>query len=257
MTDPLAPGGPGSPDPRQNPDDRRESDALSESDAATQPTPAPWPDAAAQPAPARWPDAAPPAQPGAWGTSAGSQPDATAPMDAPPPIAPPPPISPPPPLEAAPATAAKPGSRKAGLIAVAILVVPLAIILWAVRDNKSADDLKVGDCFNVPTATEVQTIESHPCTESHTGEVFHVATYSDDGTTYPISLSFDRFADTSCTPVFAAYVGADFDARPDLSIGYFFPTRDGWGQGDRVITCYVGMADESAMTTSLKGSGTP
>jgi hypothetical protein len=141
------------------------------------------------------------------------------------------------------------------LIAVAILVVPLALILWAVKDNVAADDLKVGDCFNVPTATTVKTIEHHPCTESHTAEVFHVATYTDSATTYPISLRFNSFANDACAPVFETYIGADRASRTDLSVGYFFPTSDGWAGGDRAITCYVSKADKAPMTSSLKGSG--
>lgn len=154
-------------------------------------------------------------------------------------------------------TDGQPLGRKGKLIALLVLVVPLALIIWAVKDNVSADDLKVGDCFNIPSATTVSTIQHFPCTESHTAEVIHVTTFTDDGTTYPISFRFDSFAGTACTPVFQTYVGAALDSKPDLSIGYFFPSRDGWAKGDRAITCYVNRADGAPMTSSLKGSGTP
>ena len=39
--------------------------------------------------------------------------------------------------------------------------------------TKAAADLKAGDCFNVPTTTTFQTVETRPCAEAHTGEVFH------------------------------------------------------------------------------------
>jgi putative regulator of septum formation len=244
MTDPVVPSGPGSPDRRVTPDGSDRPDAPLPPPPAFQPEPAPPPAPPGPPAATTWSAPSAPPSPlaptqveaAAWGTPApaGSGPEA-----------------------ATPPTGSKPGSRRAGLIAVAILVVPLALILWAVKDNVAADDLKVGDCFNVPTATTVKTIEHHPCTESHTAEVFHVATYTDSATTYPISLRFDSFANDACTPVFQTYVGADIDSRDDLSVGYFFPTSDGWAKGDRTITCYVAKADESAMTTSVKGSGNP
>ena len=219
MTDPIVPSGPGSPDPHVGTE-------LDGEPAAPPPIAPPAPLAPTQ------------VEAAAWGTPAAAAPGVA--------VAAPPPT-----------TGSKPNSRRAGLIAVAILVVPLALILWAVKDNVAADDLKVGDCFNIPTATTVKTIEHHPCTESHTAEVFHVATYTDSATTYPISLRFDSFANDACTPVFATYIGADIDSRTDLSVGYFFPTSDGWAGGDRAITCYVAKADEAPMTSSLKGSGNP
>lgn len=150
-------------------------------------------------------------------------------------------------------TDGQPLGRKGKLIAILILVVPLAIILWAVKDNVTSDDLKVGDCFNVPSGTTVSTIQHFPCTETHTAEVIHVTKFTDDGS-YPISFRFDSFVQTACIPVFQTYVGTDIDSAPDLSIGYFFPSRDTWSSGDRVITCYVVRKDEGPMTKSVKGS---
>ena len=217
MTDPNAPGG--SPDPRLNPDGSQREPAQPSFQGAPQP------------------------EPQAWNAPAGSEPVGAPPMaDAPVPAAP---------------AGPQPAGKRGILIVLLVLVLPLALIIWAVKDNVAADDLKVGDCFNVPSGTTVTTITHFPCTESHTAEVFHVTTYTESGTAYPLSINFDSFVDTACTPVFATYVGASLDARPDLSFGYFFPSRDGWGKGDRAITCYVGKADESAITTSLNGSGTP
>ena len=136
------------------------------------------------------------------------------------------------------------------------IVVFLAVVLFAVRNNVKADDLKVGDCFNIPTGASIQTVEHHACTESHTAEVFHVAEYTGDGTSYPISLTLNRFVDTACAPVFETYVGGTIDSTPDLSIGYFYPSRDGWSGGDRTITCYVARTDEGPTTESAKGAAT-
>ena len=151
-----------------------------------------------------------------------------------------------PPTSAAP----KPGGRRAVII-VGAIVVFLAVVLFVVRNNVSADDLAVGDCFNTPNGTTIQTVEKHPCNESHNAEVIFVGEYSGDS--YPISLSLDSYIDDSCVPAFESYVGRSLDSDPELSISYFYPTRDGWDSGDRTVTCYVTQPDESPMTESLKG----
>ena len=133
-----------------------------------------------------------------------------------------------------------------------MIVAFLAIVLYLVRNNVAADDLTVGTCFDIPTATSIQTVEQHPCTESHNAEVIFVGDH--DGETYPISLTLDRYVEENCVPAFEPYVGTDLESSADLALGYFYPNRDGWDSGDRTITCYVAKADESPMTESLKGS---
>jgi len=151
---------------------------------------------------------------------------------------------------------ADPAAGKSGklrpVITIGVIVAFLAIVLFVVRNNVAADDLKVGECFNIPNGTTVQTVEKHPCTESHNAEVIFIGEYT-DGTTYPISLSLDRYIQSSCVPAFESYVGRAFDTDPALNVGYFHPTRDGWDSGDRTITCYISQPDESPMTKSLKG----
>lgn len=154
------------------------------------------------------------------------------------------------PADPAIATPAKqPGSKRPVIILVAIAIF-IGVVLFAVRDNRAADDLKVGDCFNVPNGTTVQTVETKPCNESHTGEVIFVGDY--DGDTYPISLSLDRYIQDSCVPAYESYLGRAFDSEPEMTVGYFHPTREGWDGGDRTVTCYVSQLDESPMTESLK-----
>jgi len=133
------------------------------------------------------------------------------------------------------------------------IVAFLAIVLWVVRDNQSAADLAVGQCFDVPAGSaDVSTVTRHECTAAHDAEVFHVADYT--GATYPISLTLDSFIDDTCVPAFATYVGEDFDSNEDLTIGYFYPNRSGWDGGDRTVTCYVVREDEAKLTQSVKSS---
>jgi hypothetical protein len=155
-----------------------------------------------------------------------------------------------PPPDAPPRSAAQAG-KKRPVIIIGVIVAFLAIVLFAVRNNVAADDLKVGDCFNTTDKTTFQTVETQPCTQSHNAEVIFIGEYSGD--TYPISLSLNRYIDDSCVPAFESYVGRAIDSEPALSIGYFYPDRDGWNSGDRTITCYLAQPDKSPMTKSLKG----
>jgi hypothetical protein len=154
-----------------------------------------------------------------------------------------------PPTPAAAATA-KPGGRRAVII-VGLIVAFLAIVLFAVRNNVAADDLRVGDCFVIPNGTSIQTVEKLACTESHNAEVIFVGEH--DGTTYPISLTLDRYIDENCVPAFEPYVGRPFESDPAMTIGYFYPSRETWDSGDRTITCYVSQPDDGPMTESVKG----
>ena len=163
-----------------------------------------------------------------------------------------PPSEPPPSPDAA--TSGKQPGKMRTWIVIGVIVAFLGIVLFVVRNNVAADDLKVGTCFDIPTATSIQTVEQHPCTESHNAEVIFVGEH--DGDTYPISLSMDRYIEDNCVPAFESYIGTDIESSNDLDLGYFYPERDGWESGDRTITCYVAKSDESPMTESLKGSAT-
>jgi hypothetical protein len=162
--------------------------------------------------------------------------------------APPPPSTEPPGSGPAPA---QPG-RTRTIVVIGVIVAFLAIVLFVVRNNVSADDLAVGDCFNLPDGVTVQTVEKHPCNESHNAEVIFVGDYT--GETYPIALSLDSFIEASCVPAFEAYVGRAIDSEPELSLGYFHPTREGWDAGDKTISCYISQPDEGPMTESLKAT---
>lgn len=134
------------------------------------------------------------------------------------------------------------------------IVVFLGVVLWAVRDNQSADDLAVGTCFDVPGRdTGISTVTRHDCTEAHDAEVIHVAEYT--GPNYPIALTLDSFIDDTCVPAFATYIGEEFETSEELAMGYFHPSRDGWDGGDRTVTCYVVREDKAKLTESLKVAG--
>jgi hypothetical protein len=138
------------------------------------------------------------------------------------------------------------------VIALVAIGVFLAVVLFLVRNNQAADDIAIGTCFNVPATATIQTVEKQGCTDSHDAEVIHVAEYGES--TYPISLTIDRFVSDSCVPAFQAYVGKALEDS-GLTLGYFYPSRDSWDSGDRTVTCYAAREDGAKLTKSVKGSG--
>jgi len=278
MTDPIVPGGAGLPEQPATPANTDE----------------PAPDSGTQPAPdagSTWSTSEPTPEPAAPATDSGAgfgMPTGGS-FDAPaagsvgdptgtPPAAPGTPSESPWGAPSAPAPGApvggwtpgtplQPSSRpRAGrLRPIIIAVVIIAVVVGAVVINmvggKAVTDLQVGDCFDVPTlASEsdtVDTVQHHPCTQSHTGEVFFVGDFTGGTDAYPAVSDFDAFARNTCGPVFQTYVGTDLDSSPDLSIGYFYPLEDGWSSGQRSVTCYAEQTDESPMTSSVKGSEEP
>ena len=76
---------------------------------------------------------------------------------------------------------------------------------------------------------------------------------AEKGAPYPGVEVLFAYAETNCLPPFEAYVGLAYDAS-SLTAGSIVPKEDGWKNGQRSITCYVGSADETPVTGSLKGS---
>ena len=64
----------------------------------------------------------------------------------------------------APGAPADPAATKSGklrpVIIIGVIVAFLAIVLFVVRNNVAADDLKVGECFIIPNGTTVMTVAS-------------------------------------------------------------------------------------------------
>jgi hypothetical protein len=148
-------------------------------------------------------------------------------------------------------------SRNRSAFFFVVILAILGVVLYVVRDNTAPNDLKVGDCFDIPTAATIKTVVHHPCTEPHTAEVFDVVQYASSNANPPISFVIDGFVGDTCGPAFTTYVGKAVAAVPDLTVGYFYPSSDSWSSGDRTITCYVSKADESSLSKSLKGSAGP
>jgi hypothetical protein len=152
----------------------------------------------------------------------------------------PPPVAPP-----------KPASRLRTFLIFGVIAVFIGVVLYVVRNNVSADDLVVGQCFDVPDRSEdISTVEKFECNLAHDAEVFHIAEMTGDS--YPITLAFRNFVDEACIPAFATYVGRTYQEAEELDVGFFYPNSDGWDSGDRTVTCYIVRVDEAQMTQSVK-----
>ena len=136
------------------------------------------------------------------------------------------------------------------MISIGVLALILGGVLYAVRNSQSAGNLAVGTCFDVPTASDFSTVEKRECTESHDAEV--VLTSESTETTFPISLTLDRYLDDTCLPAAELYVGRTAETIDDLQLGLFSPTLDAWNDGKRTFTCYVMGVDGAKLTKSVK-----
>jgi Septum formation len=137
-----------------------------------------------------------------------------------------------------------------------ILLIVAGLVLSCDRIGGSAADLQVGECFDRPAETaEISDVQRQPCNEAHDAEVFLVVDHpAAEGDTYPITLTFGNFVDEQCKPAFKTYTGLDFDTATDLDLSYFYPTREGWSDGDREVTCYIARADDAKMTSSVRAA---
>lgn len=121
------------------------------------------------------------------------------------------------------------------------------------RLSGNAGDLAVGDCFDVPTtaAEEVDDVQHHPCTDSHTGEVIYVGDYP-DAATFPTEAEWRSHFAARCVPAFNAYTGIDYTVDTVFTMGFFTPTPGGWDDGDREVSCYATRIDGAALTASIR-----
>lgn len=147
--------------------------------------------------------------------------------------------------------------RIIGLGIVVVVVVAVVALSYLFRDelSRSAQVLRVGDCFEVPAGDRVDEVLHRACTEPHDGEVFVVDVYT-GGDTYPSTSAFEAWTREHCLgDAFTAYVGAAYDSRNDVSVGYLYPLEDGWRRGDRAMTCYLSPANGGSVSASYRAPG--
>jgi hypothetical protein len=125
------------------------------------------------------------------------------------------------------------------------------------RLSQSALDLVVGDCFKVPDGEEISDVQRSPCNEELDGEVFFVADFPTQDT-YPTEEAFTAWVQANCQgDAFTSYVGMTYEEATDIDFSWFFPTQEGWGNGDREMTCLLVPADGNPVSRSFRAGASP
>ena len=142
-------------------------------------------------------------------------------------------------------------SRLVGLL----LVAAAAGMLGCDQLPQSAADLAVGECFDEPSeTTDISEVQRRPCAGPHDAEVFAVLTHpAGPDIPYPVISGVDDFVEEQCVPLFKTYTGLDIDSQDELDMGWFYPNLQGWGDGDREVTCYL-VASEGQLTGSRRAA---
>ncbi len=110
---------------------------------------------------------------------------------------------------------------------------------------RDIDDLKAGDCFNVPGGDlfdERPLMYAVDCAQVHHGEVTAAKTAGtvDD----PDSETADRASEDACWKAQDEYA-MDTWALPEFAeMFYYAPSRQSWLQGDRLLLCVIGTTEE-------------
>ncbi|MDX1887752.1 DUF4190 domain-containing protein [Mycolicibacterium sp. 120270] len=130
------------------------------------------------------------------------------------------------------------GMAIAGLVlsalwAVGIVVVVAALLIFN-NGTVSATEVKSGDCLTeLPASGLVMTVDTAPCSEPHTGEIFSVMTMPDGD--FPGTFAIEEYQNR-CAPELAEYSPAAAE-DPDVGLFVLYPSEDSWEQGDRSVTC--------------------
>jgi len=105
--------------------------------------------------------------------------------------------------------------------------------------------IKVGDCLDDASSTgTVTTAPIVPCSEPHDSEAYKSVQMTDGA--FPGADAVTTQANEACAAAFPAFIGVPYDDS-NLSISYYFPTKDSWANGDREIMCTV--YDDGVKTT--------
>ncbi len=115
--------------------------------------------------------------------------------------------------------------------------------------------LTVGDCIDETDlesrAEAFSNVESVPCSEPHSHEIFHIVNHADE--------SFDRLlieelATNECLEAFETYTG-DLYSQSVLKFILLLPNEAQWDSGDRTTTCAA--FGDDPLTESIKSSEPP
>lgn len=111
---------------------------------------------------------------------------------------------------------------------------------------RDLDDLKKGDCFDMPRGTAVYSVAVTGCYAPHESEVVSTLRLPDGS--WPGDETVERKSEERCRR--AGMPKHDADGHP-LGLTYFHPTGQSWKLGDRLVVCLGRRADHKKLTAFL------
>ena len=115
--------------------------------------------------------------------------------------------------------------------------------------------LQLGDCFNdtpADEAADITTVDAVPCVDPHDNEVYYLGALPEAD--YPGEDLVEELVSDQCLTVFDAFAGVAY-AESQLEIGYIFPSKGSWTQGDRGYICVVYDVSLNKIQGSMRGRG--
>jgi hypothetical protein len=112
------------------------------------------------------------------------------------------------------------------------------------------DELRIGDCIQLPKTSEATTVAAIPCAQPHDAEVFAAVQLHEQ--TRPSDDKMEQIANQSCSARFGGYVGTPWHDSA-LDFAGVSPTKESWAAGDRTILCVIGMSNGGKLVGSMKG----
>ena len=114
-------------------------------------------------------------------------------------------------------------------------------------------DLEAGDCLaGLGEAEEVFTVETLPCSELHSEEVYAAVDLRDGDGDFPGTKAINEQAEALCIAEFGGFVGLSFEESV-LDIGFITPSGESWGDGDRLVLCTI-FDPSGEVSGSLRGA---
>ena len=147
------------------------------------------------------------------------------------------------------------GWVRIGLVVAAVVVIVAIGFAFLQGGTASPVSLAAGDCIDLASTTAISSIPRVGCTESHTGEVFHVFEVTGSAGAYPSDPDWSTLIYPVCDPAFKTYTGTPVETRTDIDYIYLVPTSDRWASGDRRVTCVIQSLDGAPLTQSYRADG--
>lgn len=113
--------------------------------------------------------------------------------------------------------------------------------------------LRVGDCFNDQSETEVAEVPGVPCSDPHDNEIY--AAFDLQMSEWPGEDRAGELAAEGCLERFQAAIGATYE-ESIFDFWHLIPTQDSWDlRDDREVLCAAYHVELEKLTQSVLGSG--